>query len=259
MITAGVAPDGDPAGVGRVAPLTFLASMLCLTGRRPSRPGPVSGTTPLRRARLPPAVGRRPRPAGALAPGRLDRRRRQGHRPAAPRRSARHAPCRRAPSRSGPPSSTGKAPPSRPTAWPPDCRRGGSPAPCTGCGSPGVGLVDWQFLVDPYPAVRAATPTGESFEYERPAGLYSAGPGGDLALARPKPFLAGFTLPVRPPAGEPQPGPRMGAAAARSGDGPAAVRAHRPRALAHAGAPAMPPRPACSTRWSACAARACCG
>ena len=62
----------------------------------------------------------------------------------------------------------------------------------------GVGLVAWQFLVDPYPALRAATPTGEGLEYQRPAGLYSAGPGGNLEQARPKPFLAGFTFPFDP-------------------------------------------------------------
>jgi hypothetical protein len=62
----------------------------------------------------------------------------------------------------------------------------------------GVSLVAWQFLVDPYPGVKAERPTGGTFEYRRPAGLYSAGPGGQLALARPKPFLTGFELPFDP-------------------------------------------------------------
>ena len=62
----------------------------------------------------------------------------------------------------------------------------------------GVGLVDWQFLVDPYPAERASTPTGGIVEYQRPAGLYSAGAGGNPEIALPKPFLRGFTFPFDP-------------------------------------------------------------
>ncbi len=62
----------------------------------------------------------------------------------------------------------------------------------------GVGLVDWQFLIDPYPAERAGTPTGGTIEYQRPAGLYSAGVGGNPESAQPKPFLRGFTFPFDP-------------------------------------------------------------
>jgi hypothetical protein len=62
----------------------------------------------------------------------------------------------------------------------------------------GVSLVAWQFLVDPYPAVRAETPTGGDVEYPRPAGLYSAGVGGDTESAQPKQFLRGFSFPFDP-------------------------------------------------------------
>jgi hypothetical protein len=65
----------------------------------------------------------------------------------------------------------------------------------------GVGLVDWQFLVDPYPGVPLAGPTGRLIYYPRPAGLYSAGVTdgqSDPALARPKPFLQGFAFPFDP-------------------------------------------------------------
>jgi hypothetical protein len=65
----------------------------------------------------------------------------------------------------------------------------------------GVGLVDWQFLIDPYPGVPLAGPTGRVIYYPRPAGLYYAGISGghaDLALARAKPFLQGFELPFDP-------------------------------------------------------------
>ena len=62
----------------------------------------------------------------------------------------------------------------------------------------GVGLVDWEFLVDPFPAVRGRHAHGGIVEYPRPAGLYCAGAGGDPAKARPKPFLRGFELPFDP-------------------------------------------------------------
>jgi hypothetical protein len=62
----------------------------------------------------------------------------------------------------------------------------------------GVSLVAWQFLIDPFPGVRASTPTGVGVEYPRPAGLYSAGVGGALTSAQPKPFLQGFTFPFDP-------------------------------------------------------------
>jgi hypothetical protein len=65
----------------------------------------------------------------------------------------------------------------------------------------GVGLADWQFLIDPYPALTLATPTGGTVTVSRPAGLYRAGVAGgraEPAAARPKPFLRGFTLPFDP-------------------------------------------------------------
>jgi hypothetical protein len=62
----------------------------------------------------------------------------------------------------------------------------------------GVGLATWQFLVDPFPGVRVSAPSGGIVEYPRPAGLYSAGVGGRLESAAPKPFLRGFELPFDP-------------------------------------------------------------
>jgi hypothetical protein len=62
----------------------------------------------------------------------------------------------------------------------------------------GVSLVDWQFLIDPYGGTPLASPDGSINLYPRPAGLYAPGPGGNTALARPKPFLQGFTLPFDP-------------------------------------------------------------
>ncbi len=62
----------------------------------------------------------------------------------------------------------------------------------------GVAVAEWQFLVDPFPGVTLATPTGATVRVPRPAGLYSPGPGGGLTGARPKPFLRGFELPFDP-------------------------------------------------------------
>ena len=61
-----------------------------------------------------------------------------------------------------------------------------------------MSLVDWQFLIDPYGGTLLSAPDGTLSPYPRPAGLYSAGPVGDPVLARPKPFLRGFTLPFDP-------------------------------------------------------------
>jgi hypothetical protein len=62
----------------------------------------------------------------------------------------------------------------------------------------GVALVDWQFLIDPYQGVLLSDPTGHTVTFQRPAGLFSAGPGGITKAARPKAFLRGFTLPFDP-------------------------------------------------------------
>ncbi len=61
----------------------------------------------------------------------------------------------------------------------------------------GVTLVDWQFLADPYPRLHLALPTGGTISLSRPAGLYEAYSADQLA-DRPKPFLEGFTTPFDP-------------------------------------------------------------
>jgi hypothetical protein len=65
----------------------------------------------------------------------------------------------------------------------------------------GVGMAEWQFLVDPYPGTPLATSSGGVVYVPRPAGLYGAGVldgRSEPAAARPKPFLRGFTLPFDP-------------------------------------------------------------
>ena len=61
----------------------------------------------------------------------------------------------------------------------------------------GIGMASWQFLIDPYPGALASTPSGAIITFPRPAGLYSAGPGGDPEAAVAKPFLAGFQPAIR--------------------------------------------------------------
>ena len=195
VVAAGVAPNGEPAGVGRMTPVRFLRGMLCLEGERasacPDPPHfdvlafhPLSFESPDRRAssqtwrsrtspRSPPC-SRRPS-AGA------------------PRCRGRQAPV-------GHRAQLGKRSPGRARRARRACRRGGSRARCTGCGSPGVGLADWQFLIDPYPDLLLATPTGGTVEVSRPAGLYSAGVGGGPRPCRrgPSPSCTGFTFPFDP-------------------------------------------------------------
>jgi len=197
VIAAGIAPDGDPSGVGRMAPITFLTSLLCLRGGpHPARapcPDPphfdVLAFHPL-------SVGDPDRPAASSLDVSI-----------ADAAKVTHL-LRRA-------EALGTALPAGPKpVWAtelnwesaPQSPRGVAPGLQARWTSralhrlwiAGVGLVDWQFLVDPYPALRVAGPTGEGVEYQRAAGLYSAGPGGNLELAQPKPFLAGFTFPFDP-------------------------------------------------------------
>ena len=197
VITAGVAPNGEPAGVGRMAPLTFLASMLCLTG--PTRPARVPCPEPAHFDVLafhPLSVANPDTPAAssldvsiadaAKVTGLLRSAETLG---TALPRTAKPVWVTELNWESAPQSSHG-VPPGLQAKW--------ASRALHRLWVAGVALVDWQFLVDPYPAVRSAGPIGEPLEYQRPAGLYSPGPGGSLQLARPKPFLAGFTFPFDP-------------------------------------------------------------
>jgi hypothetical protein len=220
VVSAGVAPNGEPAGVGRMAPISFLRDVLCLgpggspvAARPPARgrhrarraDGVVSGRSTAScpdpphfdvLAFHPLSVGNPDRPAASSLDVSIS--------DAAKITGLLHEAERR-----------GTALPAGPKpVWVTELNWESSP-PAPG-GVParlqaawisralhrlwvaGVSLVDWQFLVDPYPAERASTPTGGLVEYQRPAGLYSAGVGGDPAIALPKPFLGGFTFPFDP-------------------------------------------------------------
>ncbi len=240
VIATGVAPNGEPAGVGRMTPVRFLRGMLCLEG------GTGKGAVGRTKSGAPRAVGSRRAPSGG-AP-KVDR-------------LARAAPAGTGSARTAcpdPPHFDVLAfhplsfeSPDRPAASSQDvaiadiakvttllawAERAGTAlprkhkqvwvtelnwesAPQAAHGVPdrlqalwisralhrlwiaGIGMAEWQFLVDPYPGVPLATSTGGVVYVPRPAGLYSAGVvdgRSEPAAARPKPFLRGFTFPFDP-------------------------------------------------------------
>jgi hypothetical protein len=192
VAAAGVAPNGEPAGEGRIAPVSFLREVLCLQTHVRCADPPhfdVLAFHPL-------SIGDPDQPASSsLDVSISDAAKITGLLRQAERRHT-------------------ALPAGRKPVWVTELNWESAP-PAPG-GVPGrlqaqwisralhrlwvagVGLVDWQFLIDPYPAERASTPTGGTVEYQRPAGLYSAGAGGDPAGASPKPFLEGFTFPFDP-------------------------------------------------------------
>jgi hypothetical protein len=192
VVAAGVAPNGDPAGVGRMEPVTFLREVLCLGPARRSCPDPphfdVLDFHPL-------SVGDPDLPAASSLDVSISD-------------AAKVTGLLRQAERLGTALPAGAKP-----VWVTELNWESAPAPGGVPGRlqaqwisralhrlwiAGVGLVDWQFLVDPYPAERAGTPTGGTIEYQRLAGLYGAAPGGNPENALPKPFLHGFTFPFDP-------------------------------------------------------------
>jgi hypothetical protein len=194
VVAAGIAPEGEPAGVGVMAPVTFLEGLLCLRGAArascPQRPHldvlafhPLSVYNPDIPAlsKLDVAISDIGKVTGLLARAeRLHTVLPSGHRPLW---------VTELNWESSPQTSKG-VPGSLQAAW--------LSRALHRLWVAGVRFVDWQFLVDPYGGVQLALPNGSLGLYSRPAGLYASGSGGDTALARPKPFLQGFTLPFDP-------------------------------------------------------------
>jgi hypothetical protein len=194
VIAAGIAPEGEPAGVGPMAPVSFLEGLLCLRGaakaRCPEKPHfdalafhPLSVGDPdiPASSSLDVAISDMAKITSLLSRGeRLHTVLPAGHRPLW---------VTELNWKSSPPSPQG-VPGSLQAAWVSRALHRLWVA--------GVSVVDWQFLMDPYGGVPLASPDGALSLYSRPAGLYASGPGGDTTLARPKPFLRGFALPFDP-------------------------------------------------------------
>jgi hypothetical protein len=201
VVAAGVAPNGDPEGVGRMQPVRFLRELLCLGVRGSPGVGafPTACSDPPHFDVLafhPLSIGDPDVPAAssldvsiadaAKITGLL--RRAEGRHTALPA-GAKPVWVTELNWESAPQTADG-VPARLQAAWVSRALHRLWVA--------GVSLVAWQFLVDPYPGVRAQTPTGGTVEYPRPAGLYSAGVGGDPESAQPKPFLRGFSFPCDP-------------------------------------------------------------
>ena len=194
VVAAGIAPEGESAGVGAMAPVTFLEGLLCLRAavraQCPDRPRldalafhPLSVFNP-----DVPAVSTLDVAISDLAKiTRLLARAERLHTvlPAGPHPLW----VTELNWESSPPTSKG-VPSALQASW--------ISRALHRLWVAGVSVVDWQFLVDPFGGVPLASPDGSLDRYPRPAGLYAPGPGGDFALARPKPFLRGFTLPFDP-------------------------------------------------------------
>jgi hypothetical protein len=197
VVAAGVAPDGDPAGVGRMAPVTFLRELLCVSAAgRAIRAGceepahldvlafhPLSVASPnaVARSSLDVAIADAGKVGTVLRSAQAD----GTALPSAPKPLW----VTELNWDSAPQSPHGVAP-ARQAVW--------VSRALHRLWVSGVSLVSWEFLVDPFPLLRQGTPTGAIVSYPRPAGLYSAGPGGSIEGARPKPFLQGFELPFDP-------------------------------------------------------------
>lgn len=202
VLAAGVAPDGDPEGTGRMAPVRFLRALLCVPadGRSPgagragaSCPEPayfdVLDFHPL-------SVGNPDVPAPSSLEvaisdaGKITGLLRQAERL--------HTALPAGAKQVWVTELNWESAPQSPQGVPADLQASWISRALHRLWVAGVSLVAWQFLVDPYPGVRAATPTGGGVEYPRPAGLYSAGVDGNPESAKPKPFLRGFTFPFDP-------------------------------------------------------------
>ncbi len=194
VVAAGIAPTGDPAGVGRMAPIPFLRAALCLQSLSGCAQPPhfdVLAFHPL-------SVGNPDVPAASA----LDVSISDAAKIASLLRQAEHRqtvlPAGRKPiwvtelNWQSAPQSPGGVPPRLQAPW--------VSRALHRLWIAGVSLVDWQFLIDPYPALRLTNPTGTTTEISRPAGLYLPGSwvAREPALARPKSFLRGFAFPFDP-------------------------------------------------------------
>ena len=194
VLAAGVAPEGEPAGVGVMAPVTFLEGLLCLHGASRTschqpphldvlafHPLSVFNPDTPSLSKLDVAVSDLAKVTDLL---------KRAERLHTLRPSGQHQVWVTELNWESLPQSSKGVPPPLQAAW--------IARALHRLWVAGVSFASWQFLVDPFGGTPLASPDGSLNLYPRPAGLYAAGPGGDTALARPKPFLRGFTLPFDP-------------------------------------------------------------
>ena len=197
VVAAGVAPSGERAGVGRVAPVTFLRTLLCLEadGAR-TRAGCAQPPHFDALSFHPLSVGDPDLPASSSLDvsiadaGKVSRLLREA--------IGAHTALPGGAKQLWVTELNWESAPQAPDGVPPALQAGWVSRALHRLWIAGVDFVDWEFLVDPLHGVLATTPTGGTFEYQRPAGLYYAPSDGDPASALPKPFLQGFAFPFDP-------------------------------------------------------------
>jgi len=199
VVAAGLAPNGDPAGEGRMAPIVFLRRMLCLGTGRGGRTIRIGCAEPPHFDVLafhPLSIGSPDRPAALSLDVSISDAAKITSTLAQAERLRTALPL------AGKPvwvtELNWESAPQAPSGVPPDVQAQWVSRALHRLWAAGIGLVAWQFLVDPFPGVRASAPTGGVVEYSRPAGLYSAGADGDPQSSKPKAFLQGFALPFDP-------------------------------------------------------------
>jgi hypothetical protein len=204
VIATGVAPNGEPAGVGRMTPVRFLRGLLCLEGG-----GRAGGGDPRTSCPDPPHFD-----VLAFHPLSFES-------PDVPAHSSQDVAIADLAKVTGLLARAERAGTALPRAHKPVwvTELNWESAPQSAHGVPGrlqalwisralhrlwvagVSMAEWQFLIDPYPGTPLATSTGAVVYVPRPAGLYSAGVvdgRSEPAAARPKPFLRGFAFPFDP-------------------------------------------------------------
>ena len=207
VVAAGIAPEGEPAGVGAMAPVTFLEGLLCLGAAKsncPQKPHldvlafhPLSVFDPDVPAvsKLDVAISDIAKITGLLA-----------------RAEHLHTVLPIGPHplwvtelnwESSPPSSTG-VPRSLQAAW--------ISRALHRLWVAGVSLVDWQFLIDPYGGTPLASPDGSINLYPRPAGLYAPGTRWQHRACPTQVLPARLHATLRPATREPTAGAGVGAA-----------------------------------------------
>jgi hypothetical protein len=215
VIVGGLAPNGEPAGEGRMTPVAFLRSLLCLEGPEGPVSPPQAGAQRGGRIAFSPALSPCPDPSHfdvlSFHPLSFE----SPDRPAASSQDVAIPDIAKVTDLLARAERAGTAlPRTHKPVWVTELNWESAPQAAHGVPGrlqalwisralhrlwvAGVSMAEWQFLVDPYPGVPLATSTGGSVYVPRPAGLYSAALGGNPTEARPKPFLRGFTLPFDP-------------------------------------------------------------